>query len=792
MVTLALLILLALLMAPWHPGAPVGAQPGGQSEMDTAGQASLMGDVNCGGTVDTVDSLQILRLAAGLSANAACMDPAGDADCDGDNDAVDSLRILRHVAGLSNTTPDGCTPIGEPLEAPPTSEALIAAALDAGDITYEESLRYRAWALYDLPQLPDEYRSPIMNYHAANYLIREVQEREGELSQELLNDLKPFLVRPNDPASIFNNPPVAGGSASEPAAAPVWVSLPAAGGAARVWVKDGPGAQDRLKYLVGPVTEVWNALPGIFRYGNPDQAKHPNADINPDTAIDLYFVDAGDIDPRNAACVANPAGPYCSFDPEKMGGFASPAPPDAFGKSSGYVVIDNSTATSGDELPAAIAHELAHVGQFAYDKSEPWWLKDSTADWVAFKVLTRLGLGHWPVYSGLDEFFDELDQTLTRDKGPGDSDRYHAWVFHWFLSLLYGDAAVTQIWDQASAPGIQNEKAVNSAFPFAETFDDFSVQNWNQLPVDPLYKDFDSTFPPWTPNKIPKKLNAPGEEQRLDSDVLPLAARYYSVKFDLSIRTVVFENKLTSVDDAHVWAIKKIGTQWKEPENWTREARKEFCRDDETEDVTELVIIISNADMKDKLEPAEWPVVKGEAQGCSGWRGTAHSTITRSEIATEIITNDANIVWKYHDPVDEVHFSCETAPDPCQLFLATGTINWTYSYTRTYGEPCTEEHSGTVPAGNVVVADDQHLLLQPDGAGGFFYSGVGFDPTYFLQGVCEIPGWYDPIHYFQAPETQHFRVTEGGKRIVGSYSYPILGGMYEYEWDFHLAVPVPP
>ncbi len=75
--------------------------------------AAVMGDVNCGGTVDTVDSLQILRLSAGLSTNAACMDPAGDVDCDGDKDAVDSLRILRHVAGLTNTTPDGCTPIGE-------------------------------------------------------------------------------------------------------------------------------------------------------------------------------------------------------------------------------------------------------------------------------------------------------------------------------------------------------------------------------------------------------------------------------------------------------------------------------------------------------------------------------------------------------------------------------------------------------------------------------------------------------------------------------------------------------
>jgi hypothetical protein len=37
-------------------------------------------------------------------------------------------------------------------QAPPTSDALIAAALETGDIDYETSLLYRAYALYDLPR----------------------------------------------------------------------------------------------------------------------------------------------------------------------------------------------------------------------------------------------------------------------------------------------------------------------------------------------------------------------------------------------------------------------------------------------------------------------------------------------------------------------------------------------------------------------------------------------------------------------------------------------------------------
>jgi hypothetical protein len=127
---------------------------------------------------------------------------------------------------------------------PPTSEELIADALASNSITLEQSLLYRALALYNSPDLPQQFRSPIPDMHAAGELMREIDASESQLSAATLAQLAPYRVRPNDPASIFNRsvartgPPVGRLALVAPAlvlaapvaAAPVWKSKPAAGG----------------------------------------------------------------------------------------------------------------------------------------------------------------------------------------------------------------------------------------------------------------------------------------------------------------------------------------------------------------------------------------------------------------------------------------------------------------------------------------------------------------------------------------------------------------------------------
>jgi hypothetical protein len=282
---------------------------------------------------------------------------------------------------------------------PPTSEPLIAAALAAGKITYEQSLLYRALALYDSPGLPAEFRSPIPDGEATANLLAEIDRKEATLSADLLAKLAPYRARPSDPISIFNQP--AGASAGVPVAgagiivaadtATPWQSLPAVGGKARVWMKAASAADaaDALKGHADDVARVWAAFPGIFTYPNPDLPAVPNVAINPDSAIDIYFLNLGDIDPRRASCITDPTKESCILTAGKSG-FANRVAEITKNKSSGYAVID--AGRDHNVRLDSIAHELAHTAQFAYDRDESVWLMESTATWVAYKVDQKLDL----------------------------------------------------------------------------------------------------------------------------------------------------------------------------------------------------------------------------------------------------------------------------------------------------------------------------------------------------------------------------------------------------------------
>ena len=152
--------------------------PGGASTSRAAGEASLQGYVTCHTNANSVDSLLILPPVRGPGTAAGCLADAGDVNCDAAVNSVDSLRILRYVAGLSNTTPDGCIAIGEPLAPPPTSEALIAQAPGRRQHHVRGVLLCTAPCPLRPPDLPDEFRSPVPNMHAAVDLFGEIDQKK--------------------------------------------------------------------------------------------------------------------------------------------------------------------------------------------------------------------------------------------------------------------------------------------------------------------------------------------------------------------------------------------------------------------------------------------------------------------------------------------------------------------------------------------------------------------------------------------------------------------------------------
>jgi hypothetical protein len=339
----------------------------------------------------------------------------------------------------------------------------------------------------------------------------------------------------------------------------------------------------------------------------------------------------------------------------------------------------------------------------------------------------------------LTDFFKTLDRRLTRDPQDEGGHRYASWLFFFHASMDQGDGIVTSIWQNAAAPGKQNEDAVDAVYPFIDNFDDFATHNWNQPPVEqvfPLYKGPKPASPlfqaPLKPNLTRTKPFTTTEEEVLTNQIIRLSAKYFRYTFASNVRKVTFENFIVPQPDAHIWAIPKIDGQWKPPEDWSRDQKKRFCRDYPLEDLEEVIIIVSNSHKTTTMPAGDKLKTKADTESCKGFIGTATGTYHHEcsdpdfECYTQDWTVTANILWEEDE---DYFFGCG-----CRPFFPTGEIDWQWSFN--YPDPvCNDSESGTVVAGLPPPNESgQMLILWEDAADmtQWFYSASGgIDVSWF-------------------------------------------------------------
>ena len=594
-----------------------------------------------------------------------------------------ALLIPRFGATLDSPANDGATDTRSPSAVdenplPRTSEELIAAALKAGHLTYEESLLERAYALYDDPRLAPAFRSPVANWEAGLPLFLEVARNEARLSPELLAALEPFRARPNDPNSIFNRPreDVVKVQAQGNRGAG-WVSAAVPYTNLRVWIK---GTQPDLAPYIAMTRAVWTKLPAFFPLPNiPDVAGDPDNTINPDNAIDIYVMAVETIDPRELRHRLDLS----------TRGMIWPTKPTGSTTSSAFVMIQAGLGTA--QTVNTMAHELSHVSQLGIDTAEAvddgTWLVESTGSWIGYKVAKALG--HTPTgsYNLLDPdwtppppatnslpLFNRLGNTL--------NSFYHrnqAWLIYQSASMDLGDDIAKSIWRNAAAPGQQGIEAMEDAMPFDVSFPRFAVRNWHQdfEPGTFLYESKDKTFPSHLkPDPIITIPFVGRETAVLDVAVPPLSAKYYRFRFGATVRRVTFQTQIKDIPYAHVWAIRKLGADWKEPEDWSRDDQHIFCRDDMKQDLSELVIVVSNSHINDRLPPHPTPRLLAEEIGCDFVDGWATSRL-RLKDETQDMTYVSSRV-----PLSFKPRSIQDQTGNVQFDLMATSVTWTASGTK--------------------------------------------------------------------------------------------------------------
>jgi hypothetical protein len=576
-------------------------------------------------------------------------------------------RTAPAAAGATTTTAAPGTPSNEADPVVPTSEEIIAGALKAGTITYEESLIQRAFAWLNDPRLEREFRSPIVDWEAGGWLLDEIQRKEGMLSEATLSVLAPFRARPSDPKSVFNQPRSDAVKSQYVPGSEYWTSMLVSGGAGwtplRIWIK---GGQPELLRYLPDVKRMWASYHKFFVDPWEDDG-NPDMDFNPDDAVDMYLLRVGETDRR---CPSTP----CQVAAASNGGWTTVAKPDNGRQCAGYVVIN--LDQRHDELIGAMAHELAHTGQRMYDCTDQhFFLNEGSATWVGYKVLKDLGIKPDYGYDYLKNprrysFFPNLHRSLDRP-----ANAYASWPFYYYASMELGNDVVKRIWqNHALGAGVTGARTVDKVVPFAEHFPKFAIRNWNQDGVPVKYQNDDSTFPP---GLMPSPVNLMPSEpalRELAEPVPSLAAQYYYYSaLDQSVRRITFENLYHGLPGAHVWALKKVGSSWQPPEDWTADEKHILCRDVPAENVSELVLIVSNSDLDNPLPPAHpKPRVRTEDVGCVTVEGWAKATLRVNKPGTNMT---------YVASLTTVQFRPRTIQDPdtgnTEYDLLPTSVVWT-------------------------------------------------------------------------------------------------------------------
>jgi len=504
--------------------------------------------------------------------------------------------------GPATTGPAPSTETAPPVSVP-TALDLIRDALTAGRIDADTAMRYRVYALFGAPELPSEYRSSA--WAEDNAALELAQSRLDSMPADEADTLRPFLVRPTDPASVFHagSPTASVGLASVRTSTVTGAITCGANGWAsvdgvsnfKVWGRCGAGFSDAdLELVAGLLDTLWTEESTYM--GRQPRVDGGTPDEGGDDRIDVYLV--ASCVTRQGACQTH-TGLAC----------ARRAPPEA-GISgslmtSGYILMNR--AKVGDpDVAAVVAHELFHVLQFAFNAEgdtspENPWFMEASATWAEYRFV-----GDPTATPGR---FAEYQTTNLSLQDLADDNAYRSYVWPLFMEQEAGDGTVANTWAALQGLGTYSEymDAIDAQLPFRQHFRDFAVRDWN----DDDLADVIGPMLPLGAVGSPRVEPALGRTGR-SATLLPNPRGTAPIPFNVAIESLAPWFELLQVHrDVGQITLEFGGLQPRASRDvdllvyvagvgWDRrqvvDDKIVFCRNLPADNVTEIVVVVSNHD----------------------------------------------------------------------------------------------------------------------------------------------------------------------------------------------------
>ena len=704
-----------------------------------------------------------------------------------------------------------------PAEPRPTSYGLIDRALEAKRIDEETAHKFRVFAAFGDERLPQEYRGAFEGGDRSIEIGR-AGARLDTFSAATRAALAPFFMRPDQPGSWVelsgaNEPgPVVGGRRGglllasyafarqpQPPAPVTWRKFPAVGGKVMVWAQDrypGDAAKAEAIARAMDADRIWARLTGLMgREPVSDVLITPNGG---DGALDIYLVR-----PPLVLDTGKRSTPWPASTP-------SARPADDCHPIR-YLMLDSRSPLVGNQktqgLLSSAAHELFHAITFAYqvvEGCEIRWIREGTGTWAENWIYPAPDTEHQEAREYLKLTQKSIDTLaamhpdygtyllpLYLERSSG-SPAFMRTMWDNFVKLnappLSGTVTQTQRVERSRTDRLNTLKGVGTVLDggWDKSWPRFLLKVWNQAPTDAPqgYKGWDrltETPFPWgakqsiaTPaGPVTRPVALPvGLDGGSSATIMPLAGVFSHFAFEPNVRSVVFVNTIADVAHEHksVWGIQKIRGTWIDPEDWTRDLQKSWCRSEAKEDIEELVIVFGNSDSVrlEPVKPEKLPEIKAYPYGCTAWTGTsdAEKTIVTRDPALKIVERVTSSMRLEIDP------ELELPGQPREYWKITGgELTWSVTVTGV----CTGGGSGKVaitdrgPGDEIAtlrVWEDEKVLRYSGGTGPW----PGDVPTYTIRCPNQPPtqmvlflalGWW-------TTDMQNDTVSDNGMTLRGT------------------------
>lgn len=495
----------------------------------------------------------------------------------------------------------------------PTGIDLIQKALDDRKIDLDTALIYKVKFLFNDPTLPKEYASANGPFEDAG-TFGEIQENWDKLSTETKKTLAPYFLRPDNPESavskIMNDEIQAPQitrlqfidqvrAFDRPLSYKSDDTLVTADGKIKVWYlekKETVNGRENITKL------YYNVAQKIVANLNADGAyaqfvgllgKTPPTDgtLGGDAKTDIYLA----------------TGAHVHLTDSK-GGTPSQGvnvPDNGTGKSSFIIIREN---LNDKYLKTTTVHELFHAFQRAFDcwlyKTNWWWI-EGTATWSEDMIYPKDNTEQGYV----ENFIPKPQLSLFEN---GDNFEYGAYTFPFYLSNTYDRMVITKIFEGCAGNGdplVSTEKNIEGGFK--KNWKEFTLWNYNKKPIE-NYKNADQskefTSDTSQSGNTDMFFLAPGENTFSTKELLPLTAQVIETFFSESqgVRKAVFKNLKNFTSKSAKAAIKAIiypknnGQPY--TEDWTDRESRSFCFDKADENFDKVILVFSDAELKNKIE----------------------------------------------------------------------------------------------------------------------------------------------------------------------------------------------